>query len=74
MVVGVIRFIVEYSYTVPDCGDPTPDPRPFIITKFHYLYFSIFAFCLTGVTAIVISLLTKPIDSRCVSGLMFCIS
>ncbi|XP_071156466.1 sodium/glucose cotransporter 4-like isoform X1 [Mytilus edulis] len=69
MVVGLIRFIVEYSYTVPDCGDPAPDPRPAIVSKFHYLYFSIFVFCLTGITAIVISLLTKPIDKRCLERL-----
>ncbi|CAC5403731.1 SLC5A9 [Mytilus coruscus] len=69
MVVGLVRFIVEYSYSVPDCGDPTPNPRPGIVSKFHYLYFSIFVFCLTGITAIVISLLTKPIDKQCLERL-----
>ena len=67
MAVGLVRFIIEYSYKVPECGDPTPDPRPAIVSNFHYLYFSIFAFGLTGVTAIIISLLSKPIDQRCVS-------
>ncbi|KAL5011332.1 hypothetical protein ScPMuIL_009883 [Solemya velum] len=65
MIVGLIRFIVEYSYTVPPCIEGKPDPRPTIITHFHYLYFSIFLFLLTNLVAITISLLTKPIDSRC---------
>ncbi|XP_064615933.1 sodium/glucose cotransporter 1-like [Liolophura sinensis] len=71
LVVGMVRFIVEYSYTVPNCGDDAPDPRPGIVTNFHYLYFSIFLFLLTGSVAIVVSLLTKPIDPRCLQRLTY---
>ena len=67
MVVGLIRFIVEYAYTVPDCLSGLPDPRPSIVKDFHYLYFATFLFVLTGMCAIGISLITQPIDPRCVS-------
>ncbi|KAJ8300750.1 hypothetical protein KUTeg_022269 [Tegillarca granosa] len=69
MGVGLIRFIVEYSYSVPLCGEDRPDLRPAIIKNFHYLYFSPFLFFLTGICAIVISLFTKPIDKRCLQRL-----
>ncbi|XP_048774440.2 sodium/myo-inositol cotransporter 2-like isoform X2 [Ostrea edulis] len=69
MVIGIIRFIVEYSYNVPNCVENLPDPRPSIVKDFHYLYFSSFLFVVTGMVAIGISLLTKPIDKRCLQRL-----
>ncbi|XP_060074707.1 sodium/glucose cotransporter 4-like [Ylistrum balloti] len=71
MLMGMVRFIVQYSYTTPKCGDPGPDPRPGVIKDFHYLYFSCFLFGLTGATAVVVSLLTKPIPSDCLHRLTF---
>ncbi|XP_033732589.1 sodium/glucose cotransporter 4-like [Pecten maximus] len=71
MAMGMIRFIVQYSYTTPKCGDPGPDPRPGVIKDFHYLYFSCFLFILTGLTAIIISSLTKPLPSQCLYRLTF---
>ncbi|OWF42638.1 Sodium/myo-inositol cotransporter 2 [Mizuhopecten yessoensis] len=71
MTMGMVRFIVQYSYTTPKCGDPGPDPRPSVIKDFHYLYFSCFLFLLTGFTAIVISLLTKPLPAHCLYRLTF---
>ncbi|XP_061169606.1 sodium/myo-inositol cotransporter 2-like isoform X1 [Saccostrea echinata] len=69
MVIGLVRFIVEYSYSMPNCVDNLPDPRPSIIKDFHYLYFSSFLFVVTGLVAIGVSLLTKPIDKRCLRRL-----
>ncbi|XP_045185344.2 sodium/glucose cotransporter 4-like [Mercenaria mercenaria] len=71
MMVGIARFIAEYTYGKFSCGDEKPNPTPAIIKNFHYLYFSVFLFVLTGLVAIVISLLTKPIDERCLYRLTF---
>ena len=67
MIVGLIRFGIEYSYPTPSCADAEPDPTPSIVKNFHYLYFSTFLFVLTGVIAVIVSLLTKPINPKCVS-------
>lgn len=71
MLVGLARFIAEYAYGKRSCGDVGPDPTPAIIKNFHYLYFSVFLFVLTGLVAVVISLLTKPIDKRCLYRLTY---
>ncbi|KAK6196076.1 hypothetical protein SNE40_001371 [Patella caerulea] len=68
MVAGLVRFIIQYSYVIPECGG-APDPTPSIVKDFHYLYFSCFLFLLTVTSAIVISVLTKPIDKRCLHRL-----
>ncbi|CAI9717359.1 glucose cotransporter 4-like [Octopus vulgaris] len=65
MLVGLIRFIVEYYHLVPPCFKNLPDPRPDVVKNFHFLYFSIFGFAFTLFFAVVISLLTEPIDPRC---------
>ncbi|KAH3689474.1 hypothetical protein DPMN_194701 [Dreissena polymorpha] len=46
MLVGLARFVGEYSFKAPVCGEE--DTRPGIIKNFHYLYFSIFLFVVTG--------------------------
>lgn len=70
MLVGIARFIGEYAYGKVSCGeDPTSVPA--IIRNFHYLYFSVFLFVLTGIVAALISLCTKPIDERCLYRLTF---
>lgn len=69
MLIGLVRFIVEYSYTLPNCVENLPDPRPSIVKDFHYLYFSSFLFVATGLVAIGVSLMTKPIDRRCLQRL-----
>ncbi|CAG2174807.1 unnamed protein product, partial [Oppiella nova] len=28
LMIGIIRFVMEFSYTVPPCGSNVPDPRP----------------------------------------------
>ena len=68
LVIGGTRFILEFSFPPPLCSDGVPDDRPAIIKNFHYLYFAIFLFLVTGLVAIVISLLTPPIDDIHVSA------
>lgn len=62
---GMIRFGVEYYQKIPNCSENLPDPRPDFVKNFHFLYFSCFLFLLTTFIAVVISLLTEPIDRRC---------
>ncbi|KAH9488490.1 hypothetical protein Btru_062334 [Bulinus truncatus] len=71
-ITGIIRFAIQYSFKSPECGSNKPDPTPDIVKNFHYLYFSIFLCALTALSAAVISLLTKPIDSKCLQRLTWC--
>lgn len=71
MAVGVARFIAEYIYGKPGCGDTKSKDIPGIISDFHYLYFSAFLFVVTGTVAVVVSLLSKPIDKQCLHRLTF---
>ena len=68
MAIGLIRFAIQYSYSVPDCGSGESDPTPAIVRDVHYLYFSAILFCITILIGVVVTLLTKPMDPRCVSG------
>ena len=58
LVAGVTRMILDYVYVEPECG--LPDDRPMLIAKVHYMYFALILFFLSGLTAIIVSLLTKP--------------
>lgn len=68
-ITGGIRFAIQYAYTTPECGSGESDPTPGIVKNFHYLYFSIFLFTLTLLVSVIASLLTKPIDDRCLQRL-----
>ncbi|CAF3366174.1 unnamed protein product, partial [Rotaria sp. Silwood2] len=68
LVIGLIRFIWEFSYSVPPCLLSTTDQRPEAI-KFHYLFFAILLFALTCLVTITISLLSRPIPEQCLHGL-----
>ncbi|CAG2104592.1 unnamed protein product [Medioppia subpectinata] len=64
LVIGIIRFVMEFSYSVPTCGSGIADPRPTILSKVHYLHFGIILFIISSAVTIAISLLTKPIDEK----------
>ncbi|CAF0903357.1 unnamed protein product [Adineta steineri] len=68
LIIGLIRFIWEFSYVVPSCELLHTDQRPAAI-KFHFLYFAILLFVLTYLITITISLLTRPIPEQCLYGL-----
>jgi len=57
---GVTRMILDFVYQAPSCDQK--DERPFIVKDFHYMYFALMIFLLTGVVCIVISLLTPAPD------------
>ncbi|CAF2733266.1 unnamed protein product [Rotaria sp. Silwood2] len=66
--VGIFRFIWEYSYTAMPCQLEHLDKRPSIV-RFNFLYFSVLLFFISAIVTIVVSLLTKPIPDKYISGL-----
>ncbi|CAF3600986.1 unnamed protein product [Rotaria sp. Silwood1] len=66
--VGMFRFIWEYSYTAMPCQLEHLDKHPTII-RFNFLYFSVLLFFISAIVTIVVSLLTKPIPDKYISGL-----
>ncbi|XP_076472931.1 sodium/glucose cotransporter 4-like [Babylonia areolata] len=71
LVVGIVRFAWEYSYSPVPCGEEARDGRPDIISKVHYLHFGIILFVIVFVVTVVVSLLTKPIDEKHLHRLTF---
>nr|XP_056714118.1 sodium/myo-inositol cotransporter [Euleptes europaea] len=57
-VLGAIRLILAFIYRVPECNQP--DTRPGFIKSIHYMYVATALFWITGIVAIVVSLLTSP--------------
>ncbi|KAK7087212.1 hypothetical protein V1264_021288 [Littorina saxatilis] len=71
LVVGLVRFAWEYSYTNVPCGEEDQDGRPDIISKVHYLHFGILLFGIVFIVTVVVSLLTEPIDEIHLQRLLF---
>ncbi|GIY78589.1 hypothetical protein CEXT_61671 [Caerostris extrusa] len=71
LIVGMIRFIWEFSYTVPSCASQLPDPRPDIISKVHYLHFGIILFVISSLVTIAVSYATQPIAKVHLYRLLF---
>ncbi|XP_066982566.1 sodium/mannose cotransporter SLC5A10-like isoform X1 [Macrobrachium rosenbergii] len=73
--VGMVRFVLEFAYTVPTCGSGLPDVRPelikILVGNIHYTHFSIILWILTGIVTISISLMTTPIPPECLYRLTF---
>ncbi|XP_029004550.1 sodium/glucose cotransporter 4 [Betta splendens] len=62
LLVGMIRMILEFSYTAPSCGQP--DVRPAILTGVHYLYFALILLAFTCLIIVMISLATAQIPKE----------
>jgi hypothetical protein len=71
LVVGMIRFIWQFSYNDPLCGSSEPDLRSPLIAKIHYLHFSIILSLITVIVSWTISLLTEPVPKECVRILIY---
>lgn len=67
LIVGFVRFIVQFVYTVPPCIYSYLDQRPAFISKFHFLHFGFALFVFTCAVAWVVSLLTDPIPDKYVN-------
>ncbi|XP_046584860.1 sodium/glucose cotransporter 4-like [Haliotis rubra] len=57
LVIGLIRMGLDFGYGTPGCGEE--DNRPLIISKVHFLHFTILLFVVSMVATIVISILTE---------------
>ncbi|XP_063812587.1 sodium/myo-inositol cotransporter [Pseudophryne corroboree] len=57
-VLGFTRLILAFVYRVPECN--LPDNRPSFIKNIHYMYIATALFWITGIIAVVVSLLTPP--------------
>ncbi|KAL9845595.1 sodium/glucose cotransporter 4 [Geothlypis trichas] len=68
-VVGVVRMILEFSYSAPSCGEE--DRRPSVLKDVHYLYFALILFVLTSIAIVLVSLCTPPIPEEKLDGLMW---
>eukprot|EP00095_Tigriopus_kingsejongensis_P001027 snap_masked-scaffold587_size153100-processed-gene-0.18 protein:Tk01027 transcript:snap_masked-scaffold587_size153100-processed-gene-0.18-mRNA-1 annotation:"hypothetical protein DAPPUDRAFT_215063" len=74
LIVGLIRFGLEFGYAIPPCGSGEEQPPQWwfsLIFDVHYLHFGIILWFITGVVAIVVSLLTAPIPEESLYRLTF---
>ncbi|XP_008280080.1 sodium/glucose cotransporter 4 [Stegastes partitus] len=62
LVVGLIRIVLEFSYSPPSCGQP--DNQPAVLSDVHYLYFALILFALTCLIIVAVSLATAPIPKE----------
>ena len=67
-VIGLLRFGLEFGYTIPPCGSLDPDPRPDFVKNwvggFHYLHFGTFLFFFNVLVAVVVSIMTEPVPEE----------
>ena len=69
LVIGLIRFVLEFSSSQPACGDfDAAQPAQWwqlIVGEVHYLHFGLILWFISGLVAVVVSLLTPapPPDS-----------
>ena len=64
LLTGMTRFIWQQVYSEPICGREISNTAPNVISKVHYLHFSIILFLITMGVAWGISLLTDPIEDK----------
>ncbi|KAK3097935.1 hypothetical protein FSP39_014669 [Pinctada imbricata] len=62
LVTGVIRMGLDFGYGSPGCGEE--DTRPSVISKVHFLHFTIILFFLSLFATIIISLATPKISEK----------
>ncbi|XP_061735132.1 sodium/myo-inositol cotransporter [Nerophis ophidion] len=59
---GTTRLILAFIYRQPRCDQP--DTRPSFIVNVHYMYVAAGLFWISGLVAVVVSLLTSPLDEE----------
>jgi hypothetical protein len=64
LLVGLVRFIWQFSYEEQPCSLAHLDKRAPLISKVHYLHFAIILFFITCCVSWTISILTKPIPAK----------
>ncbi|XP_036135476.1 sodium/myo-inositol cotransporter 2 [Molossus molossus] len=58
LLLGLVRLILDFIYTQPQCHQP--DERPSVVKDVHYLYFSMILSAVTLGTMSTVSWLTEP--------------
>ncbi|KAF6776765.1 hypothetical protein AHF37_03759 [Paragonimus kellicotti] len=69
LLIGLIRLVLAIVYNEPVCGEV--DSRPWLVGKFHYMYFALFSFASTILVMVVVSLLNKPPVQACIQRLTY---
>ncbi|KAH3830210.1 sodium/glucose cotransporter 4-like [Dreissena polymorpha] len=62
LVVGLIRMGLDFGYGSPGCGEE--DTRPAVISKIHFLHFTIILFVVSLAVTVIVSLMTSPIPDK----------
>ncbi|KAK6180211.1 hypothetical protein SNE40_012403 [Patella caerulea] len=62
LVIGVVRMALDFGYGTPGCGEE--DNRPIIISKIHFLHFTILLFVICILATVIVSLFTKAQDPQ----------
>merc|ERR1719153_1963266 len=64
LIVGLLRFGLEFGYTKPPCGDfESPQPPEWwfkVVDQIHYLHFGLLLWGISGIVTIGVSLATPP--------------
>ena len=64
LVIGLIRFGLEFSTSVPACGDYDSAQPPQwwhdIVGQIHYLHFGLILWAIAGCVTVAVSLMTPP--------------
>jgi len=74
LVIGLIRFVLEYSYQVPACGSDKERPPEWwytLVGNIHFLNFGVILWIISGVITVIVSLLTPPIEKDYLYRLTF---
>ncbi|XP_053640238.1 sodium/glucose cotransporter 1 isoform X2 [Cherax quadricarinatus] len=75
LIIGLTRFVLEYAFVVPGCGDEDQDKRPewikIIVGNVHYLHFGCILFLIVLAVTVAVSLLTEPIPEKCLHRLTY---
>ncbi|CAH8666177.1 unnamed protein product [Dicrocoelium dendriticum] len=72
LVIGLIRFIWEAIYPVPNCGEEQEiTTAQLLIVKLNYLHFGVILFVITLVVAWAAAILSEPPPHKRVDGLTF---
>ncbi|XP_033742204.1 sodium/glucose cotransporter 4-like [Pecten maximus] len=64
LVVGIVRMVLDFTFTSPLCGSGKPDERPSVIANVDFLHFAIILAVFTTICMVVISLQTEPRPGR----------
>ncbi|XP_053185009.1 sodium/myo-inositol cotransporter [Scomber japonicus] len=61
-ILGTARLILAFIYRQPRCDQP--DTRPAFIVQVHYMYVAAGLFWISGLVAVIVSLITSPPDEQ----------